>query len=298
MPIPSLIIHGGAGPIPQHEHADYNAGSKAAFAAGWEILAAGGTALSAVEAAVRVMEDHPVFDAGVGSVLTRAGDIELDAMIMDGRDLNLGAVASVRSVANPITLARRVMEDTAHSILVGDGARQYAIEIGMPLCSQAELTVPREIERFQDYQRKIAQGSDVSLAGHDTVGAVAVDSAGNVATATSTGGMALKMPGRVGDSPLVGSGGYADNVSGAASATGQGEYIMRVLLSKTAIDLLLTGLSAQEAADRAIQIMTDRVGGKAGIIVVERSGEVGFAHTTAHMAVAWCPDGENIQTYI
>ncbi len=296
MPIPALIVHGGAGDIPESAHADYLAGCRAAYEVGWHLLDRGESALDAVEAAVRSMEDNATFDAGVGSVLNSVGEIELDAMIMEGATLRLGAVAAVRGIANPITLARRIMENTAHSVLVGEGARRFAEQVGLRLCSQAELTVPREVARFQQRQqasRQQAPAEPDKQAVLDTVGAVAIDRAGNVAAATSTGGIAFKLPGRVGDSPLVGSGAYADNQSGGASATGHGEMIMRVLLSKTATDAIAGGLIAPQAAARAIAILRERVGGEAGVIVVDRDGNIGFAHSSRHMAVAWrSPDGE------
>ncbi len=299
MLIPSLIVHGGAGDMPIAEHADYLAGCRVAFEAGWRLLERGESALNAVEAAVRSMEDNPIFDAGVGSVLNSEGEIELDAMIMDGAQLDLGAVAAVRGIANPITLARRIMEDSGHNMLVGSGARQYAARIGMRLCSQAELTVPREVARFREYQKTTVKKQQQLADGHDTVGAVAIDRFGNIAAATSTGGMAFKLPGRVGDSPLVGSGAYADNLTGGASATGHGEFIMRVLLSKTATDAVGSGMTAQEAAEHAIAVLKRRVNGKAGIIVVDQQGRVGFAHNTPHMAVAWrSPISGEVQVYL
>lgn len=294
MPMPALIVHGGAGDIPSVEHADYLAGCRVAFDAGWHLLERGQSALDAVEAAVRSMEDNATFDAGVGSVLNSVGEIELDAMIMDGATLTLGAVAAVRGIANPITLARRIMEHTSHNVLVGEGARRFAEQIGLRLCSQAELTVPREVARYREQQHKSQQGAY----GHDTVGAVAIDRFGNVAAATSTGGIAFKLPGRVGDSPLVGSGAYADNLSGGASATGHGEMIMRVVLSKTATDAMAHDKTAQEAADYAIDILRTRVSGEAGVIVVDRAGRLGFAHNTPHMPVVWRDANGAVQAYI
>lgn len=286
MPIPALIVHGGAGNIPLDEHADYMAGCRTAFETGWRLLHQGQSALDAVEAAVREMEDNPAFDAGVGSVLNAEGEIELDAMIMNGQDLSLGAVGAVRGIANPVTLARHIMEHTAYNILVADGARQYAARIGLALCSQAELTVPREVTRYHERRAAARKQRRLPAEGHDTVGAVAVDQFGNVAAATSTGGIAFKLPGRVGDSPLVGSGAYADNLTGGASATGHGEAIMRVLLSKMATDAVGAGMEAQIAAQHAIDALAGRVQGEGGIIVIDRQGSVGFAHNTPHMAVA------------
>ncbi|NLX08503.1 MAG: hypothetical protein GXY36_02500 [Chloroflexi bacterium] len=286
---PALIVHGGAWKIAPETHAAHLRGTRAAAEAGWNILGAGGSALDAVEMAVSVMEDDPTFDAGVGSVLNCVGDIELDAIIMDGRTLALGAVAAVRNIPNPVRLARVIMEDTYHTLLVGDGARRFAEQKGMRLCAQAELTVPREVERYRRLQEipNYHPADEFTPNPMDTVGAVAIDASGNVAAATSTGGVHFKLPGRVGDSPLVGSGAYADNETGAASTTGHGENIMRVVLSKTATDALAHGMDVQAAADYAIAYLHRRVGGYGGIIVVDRAGNTAFAYNTPHMAVAW-----------
>lgn len=297
---PAIMVHGGAWKIAEDTHAAHLDGTRAAAALGWEILSGGGTALDAVDAAVTLMEDDPTFDAGVGSVLNRIGEIELDAMIMDGRTLALGAVAAVRGIRNPIKLARLIMEDTDHCLLVGEGARRFAEQHNMRLCAQAELTVPREVERFRELQKRqdyrLAEGFTPDPM--DTVGAVAIDAAGNVAAATSTGGVHFKLPGRVGDSPLAGAGAYADNRSGAASATGHGESIMRVLLSKTATDAIERGMSAQEAADFAVRTLHERVAGYGGLIVVDFRGEVAFAYNTPHMAVAWVDERGEVQARI
>lgn len=292
---PAIMVHGGAWKIAEDTHAAHIEGTRAAAQAGWAILAHGGSALDAVEAAVALMEDDPTFDAGIGSVLNRVGEIELDAMIMDGQTLALGAVAAVQGITNPVRLARLIMEDTDHSLLVGNGARRFAELQGMRLCAQAELTVPREVERFRELQKTpdyhLSDGFTPDPM--DTVGAVAIDTNGNVAASTSTGGAHFKMPGRVGDSPLVGAGAYADNHSGAASATGHGESIMRVLLSKTATDAVERGMSAQQAAEHAVRVLHERVGGYGGVILVDFRGEVAFAYNTPHMAVAWVdPSGE------
>jgi beta-aspartyl-peptidase (threonine type) len=298
MSTPALIVHGGAGDILGEEQQAHRAGCRAAFEAGWHLLELGRSALDAVEAAVRMLENDPAFDAGVGSVLNSEGEIELDAMIMNGENLRLGAVAAVRGIANPVTLARHIMEDTAHNILVGEGARQYASQIGLPLCSQAELAVPREVARYNEQRIRQRSNRKSAVSGHDTVGAVAIDRFGNIAAATSTGGIRFKLPGRVGDSPLVGSGAYADNLAGGASATGHGETIMRVLLSKTATDAMAAGLNACEAAMHSITVLDKRVQGQGGIIVVDRTGRVGFAHNTPQMAVAWRETDGRIQTAI
>jgi len=288
---PTLIVHGGAGKIEDELHPGYLAGVRAAAAAGQRVLLAGGSALDAVEAAVASMEDDPVLNAGIGSVLNCAGDIELDAIIMDGRTLRVGAVAAVRGITNPVRLARLVAEQTDHCLLVGEGARRFAESVGMRLCAQAELTVEREILRFRRRQEaggaSCLNDSPPADGPHDTVGAVALDAQGNVAAATSTGGIAFKLPGRVGDAPLVGSGAYADDLTGAASVTGHGESIMRVVLAKTATDALARGLSAQQAVDEAIRLLRERVDGQGGLILVDFRGQTAFAYNTPHMAVAW-----------
>jgi beta-aspartyl-peptidase (threonine type) len=301
---PRIIVHGGAWKIPEEAHADHIGGTHVAAETGWNILAAGGSALDAVEEAITVMENDPTFDAGVGSVLNRAGGIEMDAIIMDGQTLAIGAVAAVRGITNPIKLARLISDDTDHSLLVGEGARRFAELKGMRLCAEAELTVPREIERF----RKLQQMPDYHVTDdflpedrpepQGTVGAVAIDANGNVAAATSTGGATYKMPGRVGDSPLVGAGAYADNRTGAASSTGHGERIMRVLLAKTATDAIARGMSAQEAADSAVKYMFERVGGYGGLILIDYRGELAFAYNTPHMAVAWVDEEGHVHARI
>lgn len=293
---PALIVHGGAGEIPVAEHAAYLAGCRAAAEVAWQLLESGSTALHAVEAAVRVLEDDPTFDSGKGSVLNAAGEIELDALIMDGATLNLGAVIAVQGVANPITLARLVMTDTAHKVLAGSGAQAFAIQKGIPLVTTADLTTARTLERFR--ARQAANVAAPAPGSTGTCGAVALDRHGHVAAATSTGGTAHKLPGRVGDSPLVGSGGYADDLTGAASATGEGESIMRVVLSKTATDAIGRGLDAQAAADYAVRVLVERVQGQGGLIIVDHNGNVGFAHSTPYLSAAWAAPDRSIQAAI
>jgi beta-aspartyl-peptidase (threonine type) len=316
MPI-ALIVHGGAWDIPDDEVAEHQAGCRSALEIGWQVLSAGGSALDAVEAAVRALEDAPIFDAGVGSVLNRDGDVELDAAVMDGPTLRSGAVAAVRRVKNPITLARRVLESPA-VLLVGQGAERFAEAAGIRLCDPADLIVERERRRWEelhqqgDYQAQDAFGArsadketgrqaegntplpPVSLSSHpplkhpsDTVGAVALDQYGNLAAGTSTGGTANKLPGRVGDSPLIGAGLYADNQTGGCSTTGWGESIMKVLLAKAATDLIGAGHEPLAAARAAIDILDRRVGGLGGCILLDRQGRVGFAFNTPRMAYAY-----------
>lgn len=272
----TLIVHGGAGDIPVETHEAHVEGCRRAADAGWAVLARGGSALEAVEAAVRVMEDDPAFDAGYGSFLNAAAEVELDAIIMDGRDLNFGAVAAVQRVRHPITLARLVMTESEHAMLTGAGAEAFAREQGLPLCLPEELVAESALKHWQA----------AATAPSGTVGAVALDADGNLAAATSTGGTFNKHPGRVGDSPLVGCGAYADNRTGAVSATGMGEALMKVVISKAACDLLAQGMTAQEAADAAIVLLAERTTGQGGLIVLDWLGRVGIAHNTPYIAHA------------
>jgi beta-aspartyl-peptidase (threonine type) len=284
-----LIVHGGAWDIPQALHQPHVEGCTKAAVAARDALVRGGTALDAVEIAVRLLEDDPTFDAGRGSFLNAEGMAELDAIIMDGHDLNLGAVASVRRIRHPITLARLIMTECEHALLVGAGAETFAQQQGLTLCANQELITTREWERWLAGREN---ETPKDLFG-DTVGAVALDAEGNVAVATSTGGTFKKHPGRVGDSPLVGCGGYADNRIGAASATGEGEALMKVVISKTVCDLMAQGMAAQEAADAAIQLLIERTGGRGGLIVLGTRGDVGLAHNTPYLAHAYLtPRGE------
>ncbi|MEK7312651.1 MAG: isoaspartyl peptidase/L-asparaginase [Chloroflexota bacterium] len=290
---PSLIVHGGAWSIPKTEVEDHVNGCRVAAQAGWDVLTKGGSALDTVEAAVRVLEDDPTYDAGRGSVLNADGDIEMDAIIMDGTTLNTGAVAAIQRVQHPITVARLVMERSEHNLLVGTGAEAFARRMGVPVCPQVNLITERELERWQMAQKSGHEPTRKEFT-HDTVGAVARDAKGHLAVATSTGGTFNKLPGRVGDSPLIGSGAYADDLCGAASATGWGESLMKIVISKSACDLIANGLTAQEAADAAIKRLADRVNGHGGIIVIDAQGSAGYARNTPGMAYAYVTAEGNI----
>ena len=285
---PALIVHGGAGTLGPDDPASSGGpqaprleGVRRACAAGWSILRAGGSALDAVEAAVRVLEDDPMFNAGTGATLTAAGDVELDASIMDGESLRCGAVAVVRDVKNPVSLARAVMERTDHVLLAGPGASAFARELGLPAYENRLLVTPQQRARWE-LARKGAQGSKTG-----TVGAAARDARGHLAAATSTGGMSMKLPGRVGDTPIIGCGTYADDALGAVSCTGHGERIIQLTLARHAADLVGRGASAMDAAREAAALLGRRVRGDGGLIVVGPSGEVGFAHNTPAMSRAW-----------
>jgi beta-aspartyl-peptidase (threonine type) len=315
----ALIVHGGAWDIPDDEVAPHLAGCRRALAAGWEALTNGRSALDAVEIAVRIMEDDPTFDAGVGSVLNRDGLVELDAAIMDGATLRSGAVAAVRGIRNPISLARRVLESEA-ALLVGRGAERFADTVGIERCADEDMIVPRERARWEELCRLAAYrtpdafqrppGEVAGLRGivaggdhapdqpglriqhpGDTVGAVALDRYGNLAAAVSTGGTPFKLPGRVGDTPLIGAGLYADVQTGGCASTGWGESIIKVLLAKTATDFLGAGYAPVEAARAAIERLEQRVHGLGGVILIDVRGRVGYAFNTPRMAYAYRVEG-------
>lgn len=274
---PVIIVHGGAGRVREEEWAGHQEGCREAALHGWRCLTQGGSALDAVEQAVAFLEDHPLFNAGKGSTLNAEGEVEMDASLMDGETLQAGAVGVVKNIRNPIRLARRILEDGRHILLVGEGALRFARQVGVETCDDAELIVERQRERWR--RRGGITGG--------TVGAVALDSRGGLAAATSTGGLFGKRAGRVGDSALVGCGTYADQLLGAASATGDGEAIIRVVFAKTAVDLLTGGGHPLEAARAAIEILGRRGRGEGGIILLDRAGRIGYAHNTPHMPCAF-----------
>lgn len=288
----AIIVHAGAGPwqLRPEQLPEAVSACLAAAQAGQAILRQGGSALDAVERAVCLLEDCPVTDAGVGSYLSAAGNIEMDALIMDGRTLGLGAVAAVERVRHPITLARRVMELTPHTLLAGAGASLFADAIGFPRCTLEELITPHAAA-YHAAQRRPATSEPTAMG---TVGAVALDLAGHVAAATSTGGTREKLPGRVGDSPLVGCGGYADDATGAVSATGQGEALMKLVISKAVCDAMGHGLSPQAAAAVAIQRLTERLQSSGGVIAVNPRGEIGWVFNTDAMPYAYALNGAEV----
>ncbi len=301
MPI-AIIVHGGAGNIPPEFTERAQAGCKEAALVGWCILDAGGSALDAVEAAVRSLEDNPHYNAGTGASMTTEGKIELDAGTMDGHTLAVGAVAYIELIKNPISVARKVLE-SPHVLLVGKGAQQFAQEQGIALCKIEDLVTRERYERWLAERSSNVQSSTTeapvpqdaaSLQGqqekHGTVGAVALDQSGKLAAATSTGGIPHKYPGRVGDSPLVGCGFYADD-NAAISCTGHGEDFIRLLIAKRAADFVARGDSAREAAEAAIAVLSARANGTGGLIVVDRLGNVGFAWNSSHMSHAYMLEG-------
>lgn len=273
----AIIVHGGAHPVADDKIAASDRACTVAVDAGSAILERGGSALDAVEAAIRVLEDDPVFNAGYGSALNADGEVENDSALMEGEKLMAGAVASLRGVRNPVSAARKVME-TEHVLLSGEGARRFAGQNGVELCDPKELV--HEDQRREWEESKKTRGSD-------TVGAVAMDTRGTFAAGTSTGGLMHKRPGRIGDSPLVGLGLYADNSAGGVSMTGDGEMIMRMALAHRIINSMGNGTDADRAAEDAIAAMVRRVGGEAGCIAIDRHGQIGQAHNTSHMPTGW-----------
>jgi beta-aspartyl-peptidase (threonine type) len=278
---PAIIVHGGAGRVASEELPARLDGCKEAVLVGWNLLEAGATAVDAVEAAVAALEDNPLFNAGIGSTLNSAGEVEMDACVMEGDTGRVGAVGAVRVIKNPVKLARRIMEDGRHVFLVVEGAHAFAREIGMPQIAPETLIVEAEKKRWQEK--------------HGTVGAVAVDQAGRIAAATSTGGIFNKLPGRIGDSPLPGCGTYA-NASGAASCTGHGEAIIRVLMGKAAVDRIEEGLDPKSAAANAVLLLSETGRSAGGIILVDGRGRIGYARNTERMPVAWVSADSEITT--
>jgi len=270
----AVAVHGGAGNWNEADHDAACSGARTAARHAGLLLAQGGTALDAATAAVTALEEDRVFNAGTGSVLNRDGEAEMDAAVMTGHDLAFGAVAAIRRVRNPVLVARQVMERSGHALLVGEGADEFARTCG-----------------FADYDPVTAEGRAAwerarAEARLGTVGAVALDRDGRLAAATSTGGTSLKLPGRVGDTPLPGAGTYATR-DAAASATGKGELVMRVLATKRICDLAAAGLTVEDAVKRVLAEMRETVGADVGFIAVGRDGSIGVAYGTRYMAAAW-----------
>jgi beta-aspartyl-peptidase (threonine type) len=284
----AIAVHGGAGDIPPHEltpqrEAEYHAGLEHALRAGQRILADGGTSLDAVVAAVQSLEDNPLFNAGHGSVISASGLCELDASLMEGRELRAGAVTGLRHVRSPIVLARLVMEKSPHVMLAGTGAEEFALEHGLePVANQYFVTERRQRELAAVLGSKTIPDGHESLMG--TVGAVALDESGDLAAATSTGGMTGKRWGRVGDSPIIGAGTYAANDCCAVSATGHGEYFIRAVVAHEIASLVrYAGKSVVDAADIVVRDQLKRLGGDGGVIAIGRDGAIALPFNSRGM---------------
>jgi L-asparaginase / beta-aspartyl-peptidase len=275
----SIAIHGGAGAVPRstlttERERHYRDGLATALDAGYAVLEKGGSSLDAVTAAVQTLEDNPLFNAGRGAALTREGAAELDAAIMEGRQQRAGAVAAVRHVRNPIELARRVMEKSRHVLLVGAGAEEFALEEGLALVPNGYFRTEARWAQLES-ERRGHSVSDLFPSSQGTVGAVALDAAGDLAAATSTGGMTNKRPGRVGDSPIIGAGTYAKNGVCAVSATGHGEYFIRTVAAHhicAAVEF--RGLGLREAVHELLHQRLRELGGSGGIIAIDQAGRI------------------------
>ncbi len=296
-----MMVHGGAGTWRRERRSSGLSGVKQAARSGYNLLRAGGSAVDAVESAVLEMENNAVFNAGQGSTLTIDGRIEMEASIMDGETLNAGAVGLLKNIKNPIHLARLVMEETDHVFLTGEGAEELAELFGL---ERADPLTELRARYHQELKEKLMRGELGYLPKlHQllrsypqhfdlgTVGAVALDKDQNVAAATSTGGFSLKLPGRIGDSPLIGCGTYADNEAGACSTTGIGEIAIKLVLAKTACDLIRRGKTAQAAANTSLRLVNRRMqGGSMGLIIIDREGGMGAAHNSPNICWAYMTD--------
>jgi beta-aspartyl-peptidase (threonine type) len=292
----SLMIHGGAGTFERLDDARiaerYRASLRSVLAHGRGLLAEGGSAVEAVAACVARLEDDPLFNAGRGSVLNELGGVEMDAAIMDGRDLAAGAVAAVSNIANPIALARLVMKRSPHVLLVAEGARRFAEQCGVPFQPDAYFRTAERVAELARAQAnpettcKLDRSPEPATNG-GTVGAVARDRQGDLAAATSTGGLVNKRVGRVGDSPIIGAGVYADNTTCAVSATGCGEDLLRTVIAKTIADAIaFRGDDARAAVAEGIGVLQRRIGGTGGVIVIDRDGRCAGGFTTKRMLYA------------
>src|ERR1700686_989241 len=317
---PALIVHGGCWDIPDAAVPACKSGCERALPAGWPTPEAGGPALNAVEAAVVILEDDPVFDAGYGSHLNLDGRVECDAIVMNASTLRAGAVATLQHVRNPVRLARKVLENCPHMMLVAEGAERFAHEQGIKLCANEELVTDAEREAWSKCQ--MDKHASAFHRGHEqgTVGAVAMDRHGQLFAATSTGGTCCKLPGRVGDSPLIGCGCYADREAGGVSCTGYGEAIMKIVMAKTAADFLRHSAdgnktaaalssqptappqsateSAMAAARASVDILAHRTQATGGLILLDREGNPGWAFNTPRMAYGYVQSDGRIVTAV
>jgi beta-aspartyl-peptidase (threonine type) len=296
---PVIVVHGGAGNWHPERVNPGLEGVKKAAKTGFDVMAGGGSALDAVVEAVAVLEDDGVFNAGFGSALTIDKTVEMEASVMDGKSLRAGAAGLLKDVRNPVKLARIVMEHTDHVFVVGEGAEKLAklfnVERRNPVTELRLKYYEQQKQALLDGKFELPKLASLvkahpELFDLETVGAVALDKEGNVAAATSTGGFPLKLPGRIGDSPLIGCGTYADNRSGACSATGVGEIAIRLVLAKTVCNYMESGKTAQEAVEAAIRLVNERMAGtynSMGLIAVNTKGQIGAAHNSKHLCWAY-----------
>ncbi|XP_052759331.1 probable isoaspartyl peptidase/L-asparaginase CG7860 [Galleria mellonella] len=290
---PIIIVHGGAGDVPDSRVKGKLDGSKKAVIAGHEILVRGGSALDAVEAAVVSMEKDEYFNAGYGSVLNLRGEVEMEASIMCGKNLDVGAVTLIKDFLHPISIAHKVLTDSPHSLLGGEGAKIFALDKGFHTVDPKSLISPHAKKALEDFLKHGEFGrTEIGMdeAGVGTVGAVAVDSNGHVAVATSTGGMSGKAIGRIGDTPQIGSGTYADDLVGGVSTTGHGESILKYCLAHSIIKLMEDGLDANTSTKKAVNGMTSRLNNTAGAITLSKNGDIGIHFSSKRMSWAYIKD--------
>ena len=295
----SLIIHGGAGMSWNME--EYSPSLRAILEIGEKMLASGSSALDVVERCVSLLEDDPLYNAGRGSVLNNKGKIEMDASIMNGKSLVAGSVAAIYGIKNPVCLARMVMNESCHVMLIADGAMEFAREKGLPIMPEEYfLTENRRLQWEKAIEENVIELDHNSSQNKNkkfgTVGAVAIDAFGNLAAATSTGGLVNKKYGRVGDTPIIGAGVYADNETCAVSATGIGEHFMRTVLAKTISEIIRhQKVDASEAAKIGIKYLVQKVGGLGGVIVIDKKGHCGSAFSTPTMIHGSVREGKDIK---
>lgn len=283
----AILVHGGAGDVADDRISEHREGCRLAAEAGAAVLRAGGSALDAAQRAVEVLEDDPRFNAGTGACLNEAGLVELDAAIMEGRALRAGSVAALSAFRHPIAIARAVLEDGRHVMYAAEGAARFARAHGFEPARQEEMITQAARRKWEEVRDGIG---DAGWAG-GTVGAVVRDASGLVVAATSTGGMTNKRIGRVGDTPIIGAGTYAEDEAGAASCTGHGEGFIRTCLARAAVDRMRSGLSPEEAARQALSHMHAKIGVTGGIILVDSRGDLGLARTTRTMSWGACYEG-------
>lgn len=299
----SLMVHGGAGALDNVKDDKtafrYLDSIRRTLEHGRDVMELGGSALQAVESCASLLEDDPVFNAGCGSVLNENGKVEMDAAIMDGRDLSAGAVAAVDNIANPVQLARLVMTESEHVMLIAEGAMRFADHCGMARVPEDYFYTTDRVEQLRQarLQHKIMldhddSGGDTEDQKYGTIGAIARDPQGNLAAATSTGGIVNKRLGRVGDSPIIGAGVYADNETCAVSATGFGEDFMRAVIAKTISDFIyMQGMDARQATAAGIEYLVRKVQGRGGVIVIDSEGNCSSGFTTKKMIHGWIERG-------
>jgi beta-aspartyl-peptidase (threonine type) len=299
----SLMVHGGAGALDNVKDSKtalrYLESIRRILEHGREVMELGGSALQAVETCASLLEDDPVFNAGCGSVLNENGKVEMDAAIMDGRDLSAGAVAAVENIANPVQLARLVMTESEHVMLIAEGAMRFADHCGVERVPEDYFYTADRLEQLHQARLRhkiMLDHDDTEQSSEDqkygTIGAIARDPAGNLAAATSTGGIVNKRMGRVGDSPIIGAGVFADNETCAVSATGYGEDFMRSVISKTISDFMyMKEMDARQATDAGIEYLTRKVKGRGGVIVIDRDGNCASGFTTKKMIHGWIERG-------